>query len=329
MGDWTIERYSTGRKEEWDGFARMARNSSFIFLRDYMDYHSDRFTDCSLMAFHKGKLRALLPADIKDDILASHRGLTYGGWILAPHKTDGTAMMDLFDCWLQWCRSAGIRETVYKPLPYIYALEPSQEDLYALWRHGFTLDCTNLSSTIRNGEFAPDTMRRRHLRHAETLGIRVGESDDFDSFWEILEGCLQERHNALPVHTIEEIKLLHSRFPDNIRLFATFTADGSSSAETCGTGCDGSLSMESGTVVFDNGITAHCQYIASTERARREHHLAQLFRQLVTGTFASRPYFDFGTSNENDGNRLNAGLLANKFGYGATGVAYQRYRLQL
>ena len=45
---------------------KVSKNGTFLFLRAYMDYHSDRFHDHSLM-FHneKGKLIAVLPANIK------------------------------------------------------------------------------------------------------------------------------------------------------------------------------------------------------------------------------------------------------------------------
>jgi len=44
-----------------------------------MDYHKDRFDDYSLMVYKNGKLIALLPANIKDNIIYSHQGLSYGG----------------------------------------------------------------------------------------------------------------------------------------------------------------------------------------------------------------------------------------------------------
>ncbi len=46
-----------------------------------MDYHSDRFNDHSLVFTRKNRLIGLLPANIKDEALYSHGGLTFGGII--------------------------------------------------------------------------------------------------------------------------------------------------------------------------------------------------------------------------------------------------------
>ena len=60
-----IIRYDASMAARWDEFARMSRNGTMLHQRGYMDYHSDRFKDCSLVALHEGKLCALLPACIE------------------------------------------------------------------------------------------------------------------------------------------------------------------------------------------------------------------------------------------------------------------------
>ena len=57
-----IERYTPAKKDEWDQFVRQSKNGTFLFLRDYMDYHSDRFADFSLVARDGEKIIAVLPA---------------------------------------------------------------------------------------------------------------------------------------------------------------------------------------------------------------------------------------------------------------------------
>ena len=44
-----IEKYSPAKKEKWNEFLGRAKNPLFMFHRDYMAYHNDRFTDHSLM----------------------------------------------------------------------------------------------------------------------------------------------------------------------------------------------------------------------------------------------------------------------------------------
>ena len=78
---WNIKLYEAERRQEWDDFVNAARNGTFLFLRGYMDYHADRFSDFSLMAYRGNKLYALLPAHCTEDALCSHCGLTYGGMV--------------------------------------------------------------------------------------------------------------------------------------------------------------------------------------------------------------------------------------------------------
>ena len=78
-----IIRYSADKADEWNAFVAASKNGTFLFDRRYMDYHSDRFLDHSLMFYEKGRLYAVMPAnDDKHGTLFSHQGLTYGGLIM-------------------------------------------------------------------------------------------------------------------------------------------------------------------------------------------------------------------------------------------------------
>ena len=76
-----IIRYTSQYKSDWNAFNKSAKNSLFMFDRDYMDYHSDRFEDYSLMIYSDEELIALFPASCHDKMIKSHGGLTYGGII--------------------------------------------------------------------------------------------------------------------------------------------------------------------------------------------------------------------------------------------------------
>ena len=58
----SVEIYSPELKARWDEVVRGSRNGTFLHLRDYMDYHSHRFSDMSLVAMRDGKPLAVLPA---------------------------------------------------------------------------------------------------------------------------------------------------------------------------------------------------------------------------------------------------------------------------
>lgn len=299
----------------WDAFVDAGRNATFLHRRAYMDYHADRFRDCSLLAYRRDRLCALLPATLlANGVFSSHAGLTYGGWLLPPAHFDGAMLLEMMTAWVQWCRRAGITSIDYKPIPDIYARVPSQEDRYALWRLGFTQSSVNLSSAIDlRGEWKFDMSKRQQLRRALRSAPQIQETEDFAPFWALLCTCLEQRHQAAPVHSLAEISRLHAAFPRNIRLFTLSLDD----------------EIQAGVCIYDTGLVAHSQYAATTLRARRDGFLTLLYHHLLTEVFPSRRYFDFGTSNEEGGRVLNDGLLSQKYALGGTGVIYPRYTLTL
>ena len=77
-----IRGYSKDDAVVWNAFVSNSPNATFLFNRNFMDYHSDRFSDFSLMIFSSKKLVAILPANRVGDTLYSHQGLTYGGLVV-------------------------------------------------------------------------------------------------------------------------------------------------------------------------------------------------------------------------------------------------------
>src|SRR5690554_7460146 len=64
-----IRKYSSADASLWDAFVKSAWNGVFLFERGFMDYHADRFEDFSLLAFSGDKLKAVLPANRRDEVL--------------------------------------------------------------------------------------------------------------------------------------------------------------------------------------------------------------------------------------------------------------------
>lgn len=309
-----IRRYRREDKELWNSFVSKARNATFLFDRNYMDYHADRFDDNSFMFYHKGKLKAVLPANVAGDTLYSHQGLTYGG-LLLDKKATVEDVLECFDSLNSWLRENGISKVVYKVLPWIYQQYPSEEDLYALtWKCKAQLISRNIASTIvidNKLKFAES--RKSGIRKALSLNIEVGESNDVDGFWHILEDNLGNRYNAKPVHTANEMKLLMSRFPNNIRLYVA-----KMNGEIVG-----------GTLIYVTPQVVHTQYISASVEGKKHGALDLLFDYIINKVYANCRYFDFGKSTEQGGAYLNEPLIFQKEGFGGRGVCYDWYQWEL
>ena len=314
-----IRRYRSEDKRAWDEFVKISRNGTFLFERDYMDYHSDRFTDCSWIATKGNRIIALLPANIDPEgCLHSHQGLTYGGWILPPAHLDGAGLLEIFRIALEKWKEEGIKTVDYKSVPYIYCSQPSDEDQYSLFRLGAQITEINLSSAIDLSK-PPiyNKLRKRALKKSAGLEYRIHETSDAERFMNLVNRCLMDRHSTAPVHTAAEVELLRSHFPENISMYLLSTGEG----EKC--------EDEAGVMIYDTGRVAHAQYIATSEQGREDDLLTPLFDYLIRDKYKDCAYFDFGISNENHGLYLNEGLLRQKFSYGATGVSYCRWNLKL
>lgn len=310
-----IVRYTPDKANEWNQFVAQSKNGTFLFDRSYMDYHSDRFQDYSLMVYRRGKLYALLPANAdKEGVWWSHRGLTYGGMLIDRHGRTAE-IREVFVLLNDYLSRHGFQKVVYKHIPWIYCALPSEEDLFALTNvcHA-AIRSRDIASVVFLRQPLPfSTLRKRGVKKALTEGLTIAESSDYVAYWRLLEETLRMRHSAIPVHSLSEMQLLQSRFPKHIRLFvATKGQD-----------------IVGGTVLYVNGKTVKTQYIATNEEGRHSGALDLLFQQLLKiFTEEGMEYFDFGTSNLAD-DGLNDTLIFQKEGFGGRAVCYDTYEWTL
>ena len=312
-----IRQYHSDNEAQWNTFVAQSKNGTFLIDRRYMDYHAHRFADFSLMIYsEKGSLQALLPAHREGNKLFSHGGLTYGGLVMGNDMTAQKAKQ-VFESLNVFLKEQGISNVRYKPTPHIYHRCAAEEDLYAIVQccHASLL-FREISSVVMMDETAPrwSQLRTRGVKKAEKQGVLVSESDDYEGFWSVLSDNLMQRHGVQPVHSLEEIRLLASRFPRHIRLFVA-TREGE---------------IVAGTVIYETmGRVAHSQYIAASPRGRQVGALDMLFHYLLTERYVHTPYFDFGISTEQHGEWLNENLIHQKEGFGARGVCYDTYEWTL
>lgn len=305
-----IKRYTPQDEKEWNQFVAHSKNGTFLLNRSYMDYHSHRFADHSLMFYNERGLYALLPANQDGEMLYSHQGLTYGGLII-DERAITSDVCTLFRELNTYLQRQQVTKMLYKAIPWIYHLQPSEEDLYALVNVcGAHLTVRHISSTISLEQ--PLHWRRDHrygAKKAAAENIIVERSADFDAFWQVLDDNLWHKYGAKPVHTIEEIKLLRQRFPEHILLY-TASKEGH---------------VIGGTVLYDCGKVIHTQYISASPEGKRHHAIDAIFNHILTHEHWSATFFDFGKSSDGDGHELNASLVSQKEGYGGRGVCYDWY----
>ena len=305
-----IRRYTPADKPLWDKYVAKARNATFLFFRDYMDYHSDRFEDHSLMFFVGNHLHSILPANIVDTTLYSHQGLTYGGLLMDVDVTaaDVIQLFKVLNAYLPQC---GIRRVVYKPVPWVYHQLPSEEDLYPLfWICKARLVTRDVGTTIfmqRHLRWRKD--RRRRLRRAQDVGVEVVRTDDFAPFWQVLEENLMSRHQVHPVHALDEIRMLHARFPQNIIQYNALL--------------DGQV--VAGMTFYLTSQVLHGQYCSSNDVGKECGAVDAIHDYVMHHDFPNIPYMDFGRSTEGDGSILNEGLVAQKEGFGGRTICYDTY----
>lgn len=308
-----ILRYSPDHARDWDAFVDNSRNGTFLFLRGYMDYHSDRFTDHSLMAISSGKLVAVLPGNERDGTLWSHQGLTYGGWVFGD-KMRAAMMLEVFDAMRGYLTALGsIDRLVYKAVPKIYHRLSSDEDLYALFRSGAQLIRRDIATVIAPGTRLPlRSGTKGNIKKAVKHGVSPRPSDDLAGYHALLCDVLG-RHGATPVHSLDELSLLMERFPEHIRLYGAYL--------------DGDLLA--GALIFETAQVAHTQYLASSDTGRLVGALDLLLDWLIREVYPGKPWFSFGTSTEEGGTVLNEGLIAQKEGFGGTSFVHDFYELEL
>lgn len=305
-----IRPYTAADAEEWNHFVEISRQGTFLFDRGYMDYHSDRFRDHSLMVYKDRRLLALLPANADGDTLWSHQGLTYGGLLTDDHATTAH-VCEAFRAINAYLRANGFRKVVYKAIPWIYHKLPAEEDLYALTNVcNARITARNISTTIvRSHRLRFIESRRSGIRKAMRNGLTVGLSNDLHAFWDILDSNLEHKYGVRPVHSEQELRLLQSRFPSNIRLYMVFK-----NGNPLG-----------GTLVFETPQVVHTQYISASPEGKHDGALDLLFDHLINEVYRDAPFFDFGRSSVGDGHELNEALVFQKEGFGGRGVCYDCY----
>ncbi len=305
-----VVRYTSDRKKEWDGFVSETKNGTFLFERDFMEYHTNKFDDYSLMLYENYKLKAVFPGNYLDNTFYSHQGLTFGG-ILTLEETDSVKFILYFNNFNNYLDLNNIDVVFYKPVPQIYKTSFGDEELYVMYRVNAQTVSVNLSSCLDlSGQINISRNRKRNYVKSLKEGVVTNESNDWDGFWSIMINNMQDKYKATPVHSLSEILKLHKLFPNQIKLYATCINN----------------RIVAGAVIFKYKNIIKIQYAHSNQEGLEKGAIDNCYSYIINKYKNTFKYVDFGSSNLNSGLFLYEGLIRQKEGFGARGVVFNTFK---
>lgn len=313
MKNYTVKRYQESDYANWNAFISQAKNATFLFHRDFMEYHKDRFEDYSLMVYKDEKLVAVLPANRVEDVVYSHQGLTYGG-LVYNEKVKLVSVIEFFNAILFYLKENNIQKLQLKLIPSIYHQKPAEELNYALFLVEAQLIRRETLSVIDLAKpFLIASGRKEGVKKGIVNSLQIREVSDFDDFWNIiLITNLERKYQTKPVHSLQEIASLKMKFPENIRQFNVYYKD----------------EIVAGATLFESENVIHSQYISADENKNTIGSLDFLYHHLITEVFKEKKFFDFGTSNAKQGKVINKGLSFWKESFGASTIVHDFYEVE-
>ena len=312
MKNYSIRKYQKSDYLAWNTFIGQAKNATFLFHRDFMEYHEERFEDFSLLIYEEQKLVAVLPANRVGDTVYSHQGLTYGGLVYGP-KLKLAAVIEVFKSILFFLNTNDILKLQVNLLPGFYADVYSEELNYALFLAQAKLIRRDTYAIIDlQKDFVIAKGRMEGVAKGNKHNLAIKEEANFEPFWnEVLIPNLIENYQVKPVHSLEEIQYLQRNFPENIRQFNVYHDN----------------KIVAGTTIFETKNVAHAQYISGNADKSILGSVDFLYHNLIKSLFKNKAYFDFGISNLNQGQNLNQGLCYWKESFGANTAVQDFYEV--
>jgi len=311
--NYTVRLYQGNDYENWNAFIGQAKNATFLFHRDFMEYHNDRFQDYSLIVLDGEKWVAVLPANVVGNEVFSHQGLTYGG-LVYNEKVKLASIIGVFKSVLSFLNDNKIEKLQVKLIPSIYHQKPAEELNYALFLSEARLIRRDSMAVIDLSKpYTISKTRKECIRRGIKNNLIIKEELNFKLFWEeVLEPNLDNKHQAKPVHTVAEIEMLQRNFPNNIRHFNVYQEE----------------KIVAGTTIFISENVAHPQYVSGMGNKNELGSLDFLYHHLITSVFKEKRFFDFGISNEEQGKKLNEGLVFWKESFGASTIVHDFYEVK-
>lgn len=297
MKNYTVRRYHSDDVALWNAFVSSAQNATFLFHRDFMEYHADRFQDYSLLVFEEEKLVSIIPANTTEDKVYSHNGLTYGGFVLNQTVAEND-FEKIYAAVVDFLKKADKKQLVIKEMLPFYSQNNTIDfrDFFNKNRVKITDRKMNLAINFKS-DYTISKSKKKHYRRLQSAGLVVKKEARFEVFWtKVLTPLLAEKYHTKPLHSLSEITFLQHKFPHNIEQYNLYQGE----------------EILAGITIFKTQKAVKSQYGATTENGKKHRALDYLFIHLIEEFSKSFDYFDMGTVDDNSELGYNEGLLNQK-----------------
>ena len=212
---------------------------------------------------------------------------------------------------ISYCRTNGIRELIYKPLPAAYQLYENAHEIFFLEKYCFQKTSRGLANgfVITTGYVFPKK-KYRGAKQAERNGLCVKKITDPTPILEVFNTELKRKYNKIAIHSSEELRHL-AKENSFIEIFALMMKD----------------VVVGGVVCFwVNNFCCHLQYIALSQEARALRGLDLLMYNLYLSNANNFVTIEFGVSTEDSGRVLNHKLFNAKQEFSNFTTMYSAYK---
>ncbi len=330
MADYRIEIFSQNDANDrlWDDFVlNSSVNGTFLQTRNFLNYHpGERFKDASLWIYDRKKLAAVIPACViasSDGCeLFSHKGSTYGGFIINRRYYKARSLIEMLEFFEAYCQKH-YKKVTLKLTPDIFCAESSDLLQYVLDYKGYD-SYTELSSYIDFSRYKENILsnfsqgKRTNVNNCIKVGFecrRLISATDIREFYNIL--CISlAKYHVHPVHTVGElIDFVDNRLPDNVSFWGIY---------------DGHKMIAGSMLFYFSREVAHTQYLAALPEYARWSPMTFLYYSMIKHVKdLGYKKLSFGVSTENHGSVVNIGLTTAKELYGSCHIVHRTYFKEL
>lgn len=315
--NYTIINYSNEYKEKWDKFVMEdSMNGTFLQTRRFIEYHpQERFDDGSLIFLKDDSIVAIILACIVREkngaVMYSHKGSTYGGFVVSQNIYSCEAIGQLVVEFEDWLQKHSIMRIVMKQTPDLFSRHSTELVDYFLYKENyvayselnFYLDLQKYGGNIE-GQFS--SSRRRNYRHSlknNLLFRQLNKREEIADFYQVL--CVNLENLGLKcIHTLNELVDFHSnRLINEVDFYGEYLGE--------------KLIAGAMLFYFGNNIV-HTQYLSSLPEYRKLNSMDFLIYNLVKVSLdRKKQYLTFGICTEDNGKYINFSLASFKEGFGA------------